>query len=129
MCDLCSAHTRIENLHQHLHGYGLKIAPTSNSAVGSHRPLYHLSLTISFFVHLVKSLGPEEYLAPISMLLVDRSITKAGRGGSTPSQAMELPQGVAAAFDVDTKLEVCLDCDVDSLIIRSSWRSWPRYRD
>lgn len=64
-----------------------------------------------FFVHLVKSLGPEDYLAPISMLLVDRSTTKAGRGGSSPSQAMELPQGVAAAFDVDTKLEVCLPVD------------------
>jgi len=64
---------------------------------------------VSFFVHLVKSLGADDYLAPISMLLVDRSTSKAGRSGSSTAQAMDLSQGLAAAFDVDTRLEVVFE--------------------
>ena len=63
----------------------------------------------SFFVHLVKSLGADDYLAPISMLLVDRITAKASRSGSSTAQMMELPLGVAAAFDVDTRLEVVFE--------------------
>lgn len=64
--------------------------------------------TLPFFVHLVRSLGADDYLGPICMLLVDRSTTKAGRSGSSVAQAMELPQGVAAAFEVDTRIEVSI---------------------
>ena len=63
----------------------------------------------SFFVNLVKSLGADDYLAPISMLLVDRITAKASRSGSSTAQMMELPLGVAAAFDVDTRLEVVFE--------------------
>lgn len=74
---------------------------------GCHKDKIQALIWDSFFVHLVKSLGAEDYLAPVSMLLVDRSTTKAGRGGASVGQAMELPQSVAAAFDTDTKLDVC----------------------
>ena len=112
--------TRFEDFYHYLHRHGVSSAQTSNSSVS----LFKFSTVrishASFFVHLVKSLGPEDYLAPISMLLVDRSTTKAGRGGNTASQAMELPHGVAAAFDVDTRLEVsdishCFCADVLNL--------------
>ncbi|KAK4685034.1 U3 small nucleolar RNA-associated protein 10, partial [Tremellales sp. Uapishka_1] len=59
--------------------------------------------TLPFFVHLVKSLGPADFLAPVTMLLVDRGNTKAGKSKDGVSP-MELPLGVAAAFELDVKL-------------------------
>lgn len=76
--------------------------------------------TLPFFVHLVRSLGADDYLAPICMLLVDRSTTKAGRSGSSAAQTMELPQGVAAAFETDTKIEVG---GLGSLLARADWQT------
>ena len=65
--------------------------------------------TLPFFVHLVQHLGAEEFLAPVSMLLVDRATVKSGRGGSSYTQALELPQGVAADFTPDLRLDVVLE--------------------
>nr|XP_019043454.1 hypothetical protein I302_08031 [Kwoniella bestiolae CBS 10118]OCF22384.1 hypothetical protein I302_08031 [Kwoniella bestiolae CBS 10118] len=62
--------------------------------------------TLPFFVHLVKSLGPADFLAPICMLLVDRATTKAGRSGNPVSVVLELPAGLAGAFDIPVRTEV-----------------------
>ena len=62
--------------------------------------------TLPFFVHLVRSLEPGYFLAPVSMLLVDRTTTKAGRGGLTASQALDLPIGVTTSFYIDDQLFV-----------------------
>jgi hypothetical protein len=55
-------------------------------------------------VHLVKSLGPAEFLAPTAMLLLEKTIPKSGRGGGV----IELPLGITSTFDLDTRLEVSL---------------------
>ncbi|RXK39692.1 hypothetical protein M231_03047 [Tremella mesenterica] len=58
--------------------------------------------TLAFFVHLVTSLGAEDFLAPVGMLLAE----KANKGGrSFSSQVLELPLNIAAAFDQSTRLE------------------------
>ncbi|WRT69783.1 uncharacterized protein IL334_006774 [Kwoniella shivajii] len=62
--------------------------------------------TLPFFVHLVKSLGPADFLSPVCMLLVDRATTKAGRSGNPISVVLELPAGLAGAFDVSERIEV-----------------------
>ncbi|WVF68418.1 hypothetical protein IAT40_003183 [Kwoniella sp. CBS 6097] len=62
--------------------------------------------TLPFFVHLVRFLGPAEFLAPVCMLLVDRATTKAGRSGSSVSTVLELPSSLAAAFDHPYRTEV-----------------------
>ncbi|EAL19068.1 hypothetical protein CNBH1700 [Cryptococcus deneoformans B-3501A] len=62
--------------------------------------------TLPFFVHLVKSLGASDYLAPVCMLLVDRATTKAGRNKESVSTALELPANLVAAFDVSVKTQV-----------------------
>lgn len=40
------------------------------------------------------------------MLLVERTLTKAGRAGLSAEQAMELPVALLGAFDVDARLSV-----------------------
>ena len=62
--------------------------------------------TLPFFIHLVKSLEAEHFLAPICILLVDRTTTKAGRGGLSQSQAMDLPVSLSVAFSSDDQLSV-----------------------
>ncbi|OCF41969.1 hypothetical protein I317_04161 [Kwoniella heveanensis CBS 569] len=62
--------------------------------------------TLPFFVHLVRFLGPAEFLAPVCMLLVDRATTKAGRSGNSISTVLELPSALAAAFDHPYRTEV-----------------------
>ncbi|WVQ74325.1 U3 small nucleolar RNA-associated protein 10 [Cryptococcus sp. DSM 104548] len=62
--------------------------------------------TLPFFVHLVKSLGASDYLAPVSMLLVDRATTKAGRNKEPVSVVLDLPSSVASAFGVSEKVVV-----------------------
>ncbi|WVQ95966.1 hypothetical protein IAU59_003065 [Kwoniella sp. CBS 9459] len=62
--------------------------------------------TLPFFVHLVRFLGPAEFLAPVCMLLVDRATTKAGRSGNSVSTVLELPSSLAAAFDHPYRTEV-----------------------
>ncbi|TYJ57970.1 U3 small nucleolar RNA-associated protein 10 [Cryptococcus floricola] len=62
--------------------------------------------TLPFFVHLVKSLGASDYLAPVSMLLVDRATTKAGRNKEPVSVVLDLPSSVASAFGVTEKVVV-----------------------
>ncbi|ORY34663.1 U3 small nucleolar RNA-associated protein 10 [Naematelia encephala] len=69
--------------------------------------------TIPFFVHLVKSLGQADFLAPIAMLLVDRTTSKSGRNGLPASQVMELPLAVANAFEPEMRLQTALDCVTD----------------
>ncbi|KAL7425209.1 snoRNA-binding rRNA-processing protein utp10 [Cryptotrichosporon argae] len=56
--------------------------------------------TLPFFVHLVKSLGANDFLAPTLMLLVDRATTKAGRNGPA-----DLPLGLAGAFSAEVRVE------------------------
>ena len=55
--------------------------------------------TLPFFVHLVKSLGPEDYLPPVLMLLVERGT----RGKASSSQALELPLSLALAASGTTR--------------------------
>ncbi|WWC65921.1 uncharacterized protein I303_108543 [Kwoniella dejecticola CBS 10117] len=62
--------------------------------------------TLPFFVHLVKSLGPEDFLAPICMLLVDRATTKAGRSGNPVSVVLDLPASLGSSFDITIRTEV-----------------------
>ncbi|WVQ66419.1 uncharacterized protein L199_004599 [Kwoniella botswanensis] len=69
--------------------------------------------TLPFFVHLVKSLGPADFLAPICMLLVDRATTKAGRSGNPVSVVLELPAGLAGAFDIQVRTEVLSEVVAD----------------
>lgn len=64
--------------------------------------------TLPFFVHLVKALGPDDFLAPTAMLLVERSISKSSRAGSTSAQAMDLALNVSNAYGADLKSEVVL---------------------
>nr|XP_019009268.1 uncharacterized protein I206_05916 [Kwoniella pini CBS 10737]OCF48049.1 hypothetical protein I206_05916 [Kwoniella pini CBS 10737] len=62
--------------------------------------------TLPFFIHLVKSLGPADFLAPVCILLVDRSTTKAGRAGNPVAIILELPSSLVSTFDVSIKTEV-----------------------
>lgn len=57
----------------------------------------------SFFRHLTQSLGPSDYLAPVTMLLADRTITKSGRSAGL---TLDLPLGIVGTFDVPIRLEV-----------------------
>jgi len=63
-------------------------------------------LSSRFFVHLVKSLGPADFLAPVTMLLADRTTTRSGRGGLSAIQAMDLPLKLAEGFDIGVRVEV-----------------------
>ncbi|WWD20373.1 hypothetical protein CI109_104849 [Kwoniella shandongensis] len=65
--------------------------------------------TLPFFVHLVKSLDPVDFLAPVCMLLVDRATTKGGRAGKDVGTVLELPAALAATFDVSVRTEVLLE--------------------
>ncbi|WVQ84520.1 hypothetical protein IAT38_006674 [Cryptococcus sp. DSM 104549] len=65
--------------------------------------------TLPFFVHLVKSLGPADFLPAVCMLLVDRATTKAGRSSNSVATVLELPAGLAAAFDVSVRTEVLVE--------------------
>lgn len=56
--------------------------------------------TLPFFVHLVKSLGPADFLAPVCMLLAERKGKASG---------IELPLSLAAAFPADVRSEVILE--------------------
>lgn len=53
--------------------------------------------TLPFFVHLVESLGAQEFLAPVSWLLIDRATAKTAKsaGSAGLEQAIELALGVA----------------------------------
>ncbi|WVR07984.1 hypothetical protein IAU60_005027 [Kwoniella sp. DSM 27419] len=62
--------------------------------------------TLPFFVHLVKSLGATDFLAPVCMLLVDRATTKSGRSGNPVATVLELPAGLASAFDGSVRTRV-----------------------
>lgn len=62
--------------------------------------------TLPFFVHLVQSLNPADYLAPVTMLLVERTTTKAGR---STGQSLDLPLGLSSSFDISTRLDVILE--------------------
>lgn len=53
--------------------------------------------TLPFFVHLVKSLGADDFLAPVCMLLADRSKGK--------NATLELPLGLAATFSAATRTD------------------------
>lgn len=89
----------------YLCGYGWAIAETSDTSVS----LLHQRLFPAdghrFFVHLVKSLGPADFLPPMVMLLVDRATTKGGRNGAL-IQAMELVLGVTGAFELSARVDV-----------------------
>lgn len=61
--------------------------------------------TLPFFVHLVKSLGADDFLAPVSMLLADRS----GKGKNAANGSLELSLSVASAFSPALRTEVTLD--------------------
>ncbi|WWC92888.1 uncharacterized protein L201_007850 [Kwoniella dendrophila CBS 6074] len=61
---------------------------------------------LPFFVHLVKSLGARDFLAPICMLLVDRATTRTGRSGNPASVVLELPIALATSFDISVRTEV-----------------------
>ncbi|OWZ73272.1 U3 small nucleolar RNA-associated protein 10 [Cryptococcus neoformans] len=65
--------------------------------------------TLPFFIHLVKSLGASDYLAPVCMLLVDRATTKSGRNKESVSTVLELPTNLVAVFDVSVKTQVLGD--------------------
>lgn len=62
--------------------------------------------TGSFFSHLVDALGRTDFLAPISMLLIDRSTAKAGKSGNSAAQAIDLALGVAGPSAGVVKLNV-----------------------
>lgn len=55
--------------------------------------------TLPFFVHLVKSLGAEDFLAPVCMLLATRG----------KADALELPLSLAAAFSPAARTEALLE--------------------
>jgi U3 small nucleolar RNA-associated protein 10 len=59
-----------------------------------------------FFRHLTHSLGPSDFLAPVCMLLVDRTVTKAGRSAGL---TLDLPLGVVGSYDVAIRMEVVLE--------------------
>lgn len=63
-------------------------------------------LIISFFRHLTHSLGPSDFLAPVCMLLIDRTVTKAGRSAGL---TLDLPLGVVGSYDVAIRMEVVLE--------------------
>ncbi|KAK8849743.1 hypothetical protein IAR55_005078 [Kwoniella newhampshirensis] len=65
--------------------------------------------TLPFFVHLVKSLGAVDFLAPVCMLLVDRATTKGGRAGKDAGTVLELPASLAGTFDVSVRTEVLVE--------------------
>ena len=55
--------------------------------------------TLPFFVHLVESLGSQEFLAPVSWLLIDRATAKASKSSAASglAQAIDLALGVAGS--------------------------------
>ncbi|BEI90452.1 uncharacterized protein CcaverHIS019_0305220 [Cutaneotrichosporon cavernicola] len=55
--------------------------------------------TLPFFVHLVKSLGADDFLAPVCMLLATRG----------KADAIELPLSLAASFPAAVRTEALLD--------------------
>ncbi|KAL1412540.1 snoRNA-binding rRNA-processing protein utp10 [Vanrija albida] len=61
--------------------------------------------TLPFFVHLVKSLGAEDFLAPVAMLLAERG----GKGKNAASGSLELSLSLASAFPPALRTEVTLD--------------------
>jgi U3 small nucleolar RNA-associated protein 10 len=69
--------------------------------------LFPLSvLMVRFFRHLTHSLGPSDFLAPVCMLLIDRTVTKAGRSAGL---TLDLPLGVVGSYDVSIRMEVVLE--------------------
>jgi U3 small nucleolar RNA-associated protein 10 len=63
-------------------------------------------LITRFFRHLTHSLGPSDFLAPVCMLLIDRTVTKAGRSAGL---TLDLPLGVVGSYDVSIRMEVVLE--------------------
>ena len=61
----------------------------------------------SFFSHLVDTLGPEDFLAPVSMLLVDRVSSRVIRQNATESAgSLFLPLAVSERYAAELQLLV-----------------------
>jgi hypothetical protein len=83
----------------------LVTAPCRESSLDCYLRPHHPDIP-SFFRHLTHSLGPSDFLAPVSMLLIDRTVTKAGKSAGL---TLDLPLGVIASYDVAIRLDVVLE--------------------
>ncbi len=61
----------------------------------------------SFFSHLVDTLGPADFLAPVAMLLVDRASNRVVRQNAAESAgSLFLPLAVCERYPADLQLLV-----------------------
>lgn len=71
---------------------------------------YFLIGCYSFFVHLAQVLGPQEFLAPLCMLLVDKVANRAVRQTPEEAQAtLALPVALSRHFSRPVQIYVSLD--------------------
>ena len=68
----------------------------------------------SFFEHLVKSLGPSEYLGLVIMLLIEKLSSRSVRNVAPAVHSIELPLSLTARFDVDLCLSVSFYIPISS---------------
>lgn len=82
---------------------------TDASSMFITRVMLCISLTqaSSFFSHLVDTLGPADFLAPVSMLLVDRVSNRVVRQTSAdPASTLFLPLAVCERYSAELQLLV-----------------------
>lgn len=81
-----------------------------SSMFGSHRrPTYPSNRPLSFFSHLVDTLGPADFLAPVTMLLVDRVANRVVRQNATESAgSLFLPLAVCERYPANLQLPVSI---------------------
>jgi hypothetical protein len=60
----------------------------------------------SFFTHLVKVMGPRNFLGPLEILLVEQRVTKP-KAAATKGTASSLPLVMEKQFNTGERLQVC----------------------
>lgn len=76
-------------------------------ALGSSRIPVSLDMCASFFVHLTEVLGGEEFLAPISMLLVEKVAGRVVRQSQSDAQAsLSTPLSILHQYGSATQVQV-----------------------
>lgn len=66
-------------------------------------------MVYSFFGHLIDILGPKDFLAPVCLLLVDRSANRVARQGSEDTaNSLSLPLSALQRYPGDLQLSVSI---------------------
>ncbi|KAH7908681.1 hypothetical protein BJ138DRAFT_1128268 [Hygrophoropsis aurantiaca] len=110
---------------KHANGLGLYVAARDFLRIftdaSNHIPRHRRS---NFFVHLINILGPQDFLAPICMLLVDKVANRVSRQSAEEAQTqLTLPLSVIRQFSIPLQLFVLTE------VLRESQRLISRVMD